>query len=267
MRIGFSLEEDPRDFITLCGGGNFGDLYRGDQKYRTSIIEKHPNSTFVLFPQSVFYNDISLVKQDRTIYEGHNIYLTFRQKESLDFMREHFPRAKIYGIPDAAFYIGDVEKKVTNKPNFHILILTRLHFEVGGIKNYNQASYWKEAKEFLNEEKITFKITDWPSNPYRGSEPNKIKRSLEILDLAIEVISEGQILITDALHGSILGVLANKPHVYIDNGYSKVTGTRKFAFKNKEECDEKYLRSQFALRPLDAVKIAAKMLKNNFFID
>jgi exopolysaccharide biosynthesis predicted pyruvyltransferase EpsI len=229
------------------------------------MITRYNKNKIVIFPQSVYYNDISLADSDKIILEQHDVHLTLRQQESLEFCQKHFPNVSLYGIPDVAFMIGDVESKASS-PTYDVLILRRLQFENGKTRQYS-LSYWDEALEFFRNENKTFLLTSWLDHKYEKQEFDLATQGFEILDLSIEVLSLGKLVITDTLHGSVLSVLMNKPHVYIDNGYNKVIGTRSFAFKDKEECDYKYLRAQRAENPLDAAKRAVKMLKNNLFVD
>lgn len=57
------------------------------------------------------------------------------------------------------------------------------------------------------------------------------------LDLVNRIISQGQVVVTDRLHASIISLLMGKPHVMLNEMYRKVQNTRETAFRNKPDCE------------------------------
>ena len=53
--------------IILQGGGNFGDLWRRFQDFRLSIIKQYPNNKIIILPQSIFYENDEIIKNDAAI--------------------------------------------------------------------------------------------------------------------------------------------------------------------------------------------------------
>ena len=96
------------DVILLHGGGNFGDLYRGAQDFRLEVIKRYSDNRIVMFPQSVWYDDMSLVEKDAEImYRHKDLTLCLRDLPSYEFMKAHFPKCRLLLMPDMAFCILD----------------------------------------------------------------------------------------------------------------------------------------------------------------
>ena len=73
------------DIILFHGGGNWGDLYRKCQDLRNYIANKYKNKRIIIFPQTVCYNDNSLLKEDCEIFENHpDIYICVRDRNSYE---------------------------------------------------------------------------------------------------------------------------------------------------------------------------------------
>ena len=61
-----------------------------------------------MFPQSIWYEDESLIAKDAAVMARHNdLTLCARDKWSYNFLKEHFGKNKILLVPDMAFYISD----------------------------------------------------------------------------------------------------------------------------------------------------------------
>ncbi len=94
--------------ILLMGGGNFGDLWRWFQDLRLKIITHYPHNRIIMFPQSVWYDDTSLIQHDTEIMARHeDLYLCARDQFSYDFLRSHFHSNHVLLVPDMAFCMED----------------------------------------------------------------------------------------------------------------------------------------------------------------
>ena len=76
-----------------------------------------------------------------------------------------------------------------------------------------------------------------------------------------KVISQARVIVTDKLHGTIYGLLINKPVVIVPDRHEKIVNTLKTAFHQKIECSENFLDYSFASNPNNAKKHAVTMLK------
>lgn len=103
----FEYKELPEN-VTIClvGGGNFGDLWRGLQEFKNKIIKLYPNNRIVVFPQSVYYNDMQLCKEDAEVFASHkDVHICVRDKKSFEFLKENFPTCDVLLVPDMALYL------------------------------------------------------------------------------------------------------------------------------------------------------------------
>lgn len=91
--------------ILLHGGGNFGDLYRKHSNFRKKIIELYPENRIIILPQTAYYENKSLLRDDITFYSKHsNVIICARERYSYNLLKENF-KNKVLLLPDMAFFI------------------------------------------------------------------------------------------------------------------------------------------------------------------
>lgn len=142
----FEYKAIPQD-VTVClvGGGNFGDLWRGLQEFKNQIIKLYPNNRVVVFPQSVYYNDMQLCKDDADVLAAHtDIHICVRDKKSFDFLKENFPGCDVVLVPDMALYL---EFDKTSAKTGRTLFLKRND---------------KESVDYSEFSTEGMEVTDWP---------------------------------------------------------------------------------------------------------
>lgn len=139
----FSLDT----IICLVGGGNFGDLWRGLQEFKNQVIMAYPNNRIVIFPQSVFYEDMSLCDMDSTIFAQHkDIYICARDNESYVFLQRHF-KNHVLLVPDMVLYLS-FGKRVSGA-QYKTLFMMRKD---------------KEATKYDDLLKAGMDVLDWPTH-------------------------------------------------------------------------------------------------------
>ena len=76
------------------------------------------------------------------------------------------------------------------------------------------------------------------------------------------MLAGGRVLITDRLHASIFAFLLHKPHIFVDQYYSKITNTREVAFNSSEKCLKKEeMKYNKATSLEEAVEMAEDFLR------
>ena len=76
------------------------------------------------------------------------------------------------------------------------------------------------------------------------------------------MLAGGRVLITDRLHASIFAFLLHKPHVFVDQYYSKITYTREVAFNSSDKClNKKEMKYNKATSLEEAVTMAEDFLR------
>lgn len=96
----------PGATILLQGGGNFGDLWRGNQDFRLAVIQAFPHSPIVMFPQSLHYRDRSRLADDAAILNRHReLTLCWRDDRSYAIAQRFFGCCRNLLVPDMALCI------------------------------------------------------------------------------------------------------------------------------------------------------------------
>lgn len=247
--ITFTFPDVPKSVtILLQGGGSFGDLWRYYDEFRMKVIKHYPDNPIVMFPQSVWYDDMNLVAKDAEAYSAHsNLCLCVRDQWSFDFMTTHFPPSvRVILVPDMAFFMDErLLMPWRNKSTEKNLFLLRLDKEL-----VNTVDYAKILGD-IND----FEVRDWPTKEHEPSKHywlDKISYALSwrlknypwlyrLSEKAFDVISDHWIrrsnvnkglrflssynrIVTSRLHVMILGILLHKCDIsYFDNTSKKLS--------------------------------------------
>lgn len=225
--------------ILLMGGGNFTDLWYRHQIFRKEILQSFPLNKIVQLPQSIYFKDENILKEDAKIFAQHtNVTLCLRDNKSLDIANQYFPNSKNILIPDMAFYI-DLSKwlKYIKPIENKILFLDRKDSE----KNYNQ-SYKiipkeAEVRDWPTMEKISQVLTVFSQFQQKLTRVDNICSSnlnnfftnimyqkyfrKHFIRSGISFLSSYSYIYTTRLHVGILSVLLNKEFSFFDNSYGK----------------------------------------------
>jgi pyruvyl transferase EpsO len=235
-----------RGLILLHGGGNFGDMWPWHQAFKARVISAFPQSKIIIFPQTVYYKDNNLLRNDAQLFNRHpDLTICARDTRSYEILKSHFTNNTILLVPDMAFCLnldGHNNNAKTNK----ILILKRQD------KELNQSFDVEVLKDRIsNGKKID--IRDWP--PMERNISNKVNNALIKADdffstllvkkpvfkniinhsygfkqhdlskrymvRGIDFINGYDEIYTTRLHGYILSVLLDKKVHLIDNSYGK----------------------------------------------
>eukprot|EP00029_Vermamoeba_vermiformis_P006947 TRINITY_DN2867_c0_g1_i1.p1 TRINITY_DN2867_c0_g1~~TRINITY_DN2867_c0_g1_i1.p1 ORF type:complete len:726 (+),score=97.18 TRINITY_DN2867_c0_g1_i1:142-2178(+) len=262
--------------IFMQGGGNFGDLYGFHQTLRLNVVGYMPNTDIVFLPQSIHYKKATNVKNHKLTFEKHkNLTMAFRDYDSLNFAVTQFPLAKSIFVPDMAFMLGPLLPN--SDPVVDILFLIRVDVE-SVVPNRNLAT------QFANEQSLSSELWDFPIDgfPTRQAKsgatlwdygkmlPGRLLTDQTLspdgmynyrTQLGNTLLSRGRIVITDRLHASIMSTLIDRPVIYIDNSYKKLTRIRRGLEKAVPECSDVVLNARYAESLEQAVSMAGNMLK------
>lgn len=218
--------------ILLHGGGNFGDLWPDHQRFRMNIIRKYPKHRIIILPQTFFYEDQELMKQDAEVMAKHpDLHICARDNKSLAILQEHFGKNNILLVPDMAFCIPkSVLDKYRVAETDKTLILKRKD------KELPEGSIEKLAPIVKNME-----VRDWPTLEMNKPPSQKLydilnhkysSRSMvdwyahhffknKLLKIGVAFVSQYKEIYTTRLHVAILAVLLHKHCFFLDNSYGK----------------------------------------------
>lgn len=248
----FSLLE-KEIIICLHGGGNFGDLYRGAQEFRKEVISCYPNNRIVMFPQTVWYEDKSLIEEDCKVFSKHkDLHLCARDMVSYEMLKRYFPNNSVLLVPDMAFYIdkkllGNQNKYSTGNSSVYI---KRLDKELDDSKRIDLYKI-DEIRDWPGFEKypLRFRVVDQFLKILRRCPKSRgvigkiidkyminIVRRRQIQN-GVSFLSKYQTIYTTRLHAMILGLLLNKDIKAIDNKSHKLSSFIGTWLQNEENIE------------------------------
>jgi pyruvyl transferase EpsO len=219
--------------ILLQGGGNFGDIWIDFQRFREQVIQDFPNNKIIQFPQSIHFTNEKNLASTQCILNAHpDLTLLCRDLDSFQFARNNFAVKSIL-CPDIVFNLGPLPRPA--EPTTQILWLARTDKET--------------VNQPLPEDLPGLKRTDWIEEPkLEGLEryqqlTQKIRLNmqggdeflpqlLETYDTLAEerlargcsILGCGEVVVTDRLHGHVVCLLMDIPHIVMNNAYGKVRG-------------------------------------------
>lgn len=235
--------------ILLQGGGNFGDLWRTSQEFRNKVVANCKNNKIIIFPQTVFYNDKTLLKKDAQLFAQHpHLTICARDHISYAILKQHFSHNNILLLPDMAFCLS-LDKNLSEQETGKALLMKRVDKELNtdiDIKNILSSN--------LNNTGRKIHIKDWPTynlgkqaariDAISDTIQRKISERMigmpvagklvdyryglkrrdnlhRYIKMGIRFINEYDEIYTTRLHGYILSILLNKKVHIIDNSYGK----------------------------------------------
>jgi pyruvyl transferase EpsO len=220
--------------ILLHGGGNFGDLYPHNQATtRERVLADFPTVRTIQLPQSLWFQSPENRDRLRRLCEDHaDFTLLVRESQSLEIAQRHFAVPTLL-CPDPVFALGPQPRAA--RPVVHVLWLARGDVESTRYEPPHDAGV--QVLDWLHD------VADEPAWPRRDRLALRLNRrlhaaapalarralALTIAPLAARwmrrgcaLLARGRVVVTDRLHGHILAMLQDIPHVVLDNSYGKL---------------------------------------------
>ena len=258
-----------KGLVLYNGGGNWGTLYRDIQEYRMRVMQylasNYTRDDFdfkvVQLPQSIAYegSEGAIAKDDEVMNQLPPGMLTvfLRQQDSLDFTREHYGSnvEKILS-PDTAFVLGPLDP--IEEPLYDVLVLCRADKEI----RKEDADDREEIKSFLEQSNVTYIMHDWSYTPHNMefSASNPALMSEVRLNVAVRTVSQGRIVITNRMHGSVVATLTGRLLLWVDTQQEKLSRTREVACNVSDHCTDENLGAFRFPTLLSAAKAAVEYL-------
>lgn len=266
----------PSGPILINGGGNFGDLYAGQQGLRERLLTEQAGRHLIQLPQSIHFREQQNLDRVATLVARHpKVTLMMRDEASQKFAEEHFD-APVLLAPDCAFALGGLDAPAPVADG-RMLFLHRLKGDpeyvdhgVGSDRSRLREAEWlrqvdpepvwssparlarelngrlrKRCKNSARWERYAWHPLAMTFDPLGWGH---VRRGLAIL-------TSSQVLITDKLHGHVMAVLAGIPHVVLDNSYGKVSGAY-------QTWTHESTVAHWAQNASEAVAIAGALLKD-----
>jgi pyruvyl transferase EpsO len=253
--------------ILLHGGGNLGDLYPTHQQLRERVLTDFRGHRTVQLAQTIhFDNPANLERMRRVVADHGELTIIVRDRRSEALARDKF-EAHVELAPDAAFTLGPlVRRRAAVMP---VLRLARIDREAPAFVPPSNGSR-PSTHDWLAAPKSR-RSRGWLAASDRvlalavgGSRAGLLPSSLhgkafeayarQNLGRATQLLSQGEVVVTDRLHGHILCVLLGIPHVLVDDRYGKISSFF--------SCWTSELRlARFAQDPGDATALADELLQ------
>jgi len=226
----------PETIIFIDGGGNFGDLWMSHQIFRLNLVKNYTNNRIIQFPQSIHFENESLFEETRNTLAFHpDFHLFVRDKESLSIAQSlHAGQCEL--CPDMALYLGKIEQPRQSEKSTIFALMRTDKEKVVAVNE--QLDDELKVMDWIHEPLFPMRIADRIIQRLARAHPllQDVKYSLNYkvfnalathrVKRGCDMLSSGQVVITDRLHAHILCSMMNIPHVVLDNSYRKIGSFR-----------------------------------------
>jgi pyruvyl transferase EpsO len=217
--------------LLMHGGGNLGDVWLHHQRFREQIISEYRSFQIIQLPQTIHFQHKENLERARSIFNAHpNLTLLVRDRRSLEIARNEF-RAASYLCPDTAFMLGDLPR--LGAAQTKIVWLARTDTESSGYSCPSAEADVCRLDWRRDPRSAVFRANNFLVRHSRCKTPI-LRDCAAFLSCAYDVLArrrlvrgcrllcQGQVVVTDRLHGHIISLLLGIPNVLLDNNYGKV---------------------------------------------
>jgi len=212
LDVGFVARSHPGTKVILHGGGNLGDIWPHHQRLRETILTSIRDRPVIQLPQSIHFRDAAAARRFAEIAAAHpdfTLYVRDRPSLAIATVLLDGPVAL---APDSAFALGWQRREAAVVP---LLCLMRTDAE----RRLHPAAIPRDAE-------VVDWLEDGPALPTGTSPSARERQARHRLARGLALLSRGERILTDRLHGHILALLLGIPHTVLDNDYGKIAAYR-----------------------------------------
>ena len=218
--------------VFLHGGGNFGDVWPQHHAPRIRHLELFKGYRIVQLAQTVHYDDQKMADEMARAIDAHGRFtLVVRDRKSLAYARKQFD-CDVRLAPDAAYWVTPATG--VSEPGEPVVALMRSDKEradhapdAGDLRDLATVFNWPTERKLSWFDRKRRNLSRLMSQLLRGPQATRLlistRRSEERLRCGLDLLAQGEVVLTDRLHGHILSTLLGRPHVVLDNNYGKTT--------------------------------------------
>jgi len=219
--------------LVLPGGGAFGGLYESHHRLRIQVLADNPGRRVVQLPQSVEFTTAEhRAELQRAIAAHGNYLLMVRDRRSYERAQAALD-CEVELVPDMAFALGPLARPAARVP---LNCQYRADGESPGagagaaglpgvagfdwlVSDPSQPRH-RDYRRVILRGRILRKFpvltpgAGWRRATRRLAESN--------LSTAIDLLSAGELLVTDRLHGHVIAALLGVEHIAVNDRYGKV---------------------------------------------
>lgn len=202
------------DDIFFCqGGGNMGDIWPLQERWRQAIYQAFPNNKIVVFSSSVNFDGQSpmLLDTRAAIKECTDITFLMRDQFSYEFAVNNFPNnANVQLVPDMVMTLAKAKSDQMRQN----IVTTFLRRDVEKLAD-------DRITKLIDELKQQFEVIDRDtvSDYWYYITP---KNRGWFLDQQLKEFQTSKLVVTDRLHGMIFAAITKTPVIVFDNNNHKI---------------------------------------------
>lgn len=248
--------------IFMAGGGHLGDLWPQFEGFRERVIRDFPDLPILQLPQSMCFRGEETLARAKTAFERHpRLTLLLRDQASAERAHQAFAVPSAL-CPDMAFALGSLPR--VGAPSYDMVWLIRQDAEsrraaLPALGRSAVQAHWHVEPSRLRRGWLRTLTRQMRKHPRRLAWLSHViagqfePLSRAKLSYGSRLLSQGQVVVTDYMHGHILAVLLGIPHVVLNNLDGKV---RNFYDTWTKDCED----ALWAATPEEALLKASALL-------
>ena len=198
----------PTGTLFLHGGGNLGDIWPHHQHFREHLLADVRDRPVVQLPQSIHFRDPAGAGRFAALAAEHpDFTLYVRDARSHAFANARIA-CPVHLVPDSAIALGSQPRGMPEVP---LLMLLRSD---------------DERRDHGGPPPAQARVVDWldddPGLPAGTHPAAREAQAAARVTRGLRLLAQGEVIVTDRLHGHILADLLGIPHVVLDNDYGKI---------------------------------------------
>jgi len=217
--------------ILYHGGGNFGDIWYGEQRLREKVAVDFLDYPIRSFPQTYKFSNPKKLEHAKELFGRHpDLQLTVRDTKSyMQSQKDFGGKHRILLVPDAATMLitSPPPERVHRDDAADFLFLARTDGE-GSQNHWKQIAVVEELRNVTNKEgqaeEKKLVAMDWiKQDPPGVKTADWDGKAWLRVNWAYDLLSQGALVISDRLHVHILSTLWGIDHVVVEEGgYAKL---------------------------------------------
>lgn len=217
----------PDTVVAYNGGGNWGGLYPSHHRLRLRVLEATRGQDFVQLPQSIEYVDEDHRDSLRRAVAAHGkVTLLVRDERSLSIAEKDYD-CPVHLVPDVAFTLGRLPRLPARQSQ---VVQRRTDKESaadgGGVDSFDWLNppRWSSSRKWhAVTDRVSVLQRRLPSRASTALFSASTSRLASAnLGRAQELLSAGEVVLTDRLHGHVLCTLMRIPHVVVNDRFGKI---------------------------------------------
>jgi pyruvyl transferase EpsO len=217
------IKSTPGDApIFICGGIDFGDARTGRDDVRYRLMWKYPDRTIIQMPQTIHFANESLKEYaKRTIGRHRNFFCMTRDDQSFELAKANFD-CDVEAGPDTAFGMGTLKRFEADPLRVLYVMQPRGEDDVDIAKARAIAdgplTNWVNGPNSLSRMRKSSVVKSALRHGFSRTEMMAEHRedvAARYVEYGVKILSGAQRIITNHLHGHILCLLLNKPHIAV----------------------------------------------------